>query len=106
MRLAAKELASVRTIGSWPTRSSKRIGRYFRASTRYGEPGDAGASATGKSESLNCGLSQRERVDGGAASLDGPPALARTASARLLAGASGRVDKDPPWLVRGASFRT
>ena len=34
MRLRAKALRKVRTIGSWPIRSSKLDGRYFRASTR------------------------------------------------------------------------
>src|ERR1700723_3125324 len=76
MRLAAKELASVRTIGSWPTRSSKRSGRYFLASTLYGEAvGAALNSLTRKSKSLNEALSRRKKIDGGASqpSLDRPP---------------------------------
>src|ERR1700722_14649374 len=67
MRLAAEELARVRAIGSRPARSSNRIGRYFRASTRYGKAGVVAAtSVTGKSESLNDALSWQEKVDGGA----------------------------------------
>ena len=35
MRLVANAFDSVRTIGSWPIRSSKFDGRYLRARTRY-----------------------------------------------------------------------
>ena len=35
IRSAAKALVNVRTIASWPIKSSKRCGRYLRAKTKY-----------------------------------------------------------------------
>src|SRR5919107_5863702 len=43
MRFVSKAFESVRTITSWPIRSSKVRGRYFRASTRYAGAATAGA---------------------------------------------------------------
>src|SRR3982074_3643029 len=37
IRPVSNALDSVRTIASWPMRSSKDAGRYLRANTRYGE---------------------------------------------------------------------
>src|SRR6185312_9644267 len=42
-RPVAKALRRMRTIASWPIRSSKRAGRYLRASTRRGVAEQAGA---------------------------------------------------------------
>ena len=65
MRLTAKELAIVRTIASWPIRSSKRCGRYLRARTRYGEPADADVAA-GNSLVNSVSLIGRQREIGDA----------------------------------------
>src|SRR5262249_12675805 len=44
MRPASNAFESVRTIASWPIRSSKVAGRYLRARTRYPAPCGAGAA--------------------------------------------------------------
>src|SRR6266571_834005 len=46
-RPVSNAFETVRTIASWPIRSSKVHGRYLRASTRYA-PGDAAGAGLGR----------------------------------------------------------
>jgi hypothetical protein len=59
MRFVSKALERVRTITSWPMRSSNVRGRYLRASTRYagaGAAGGAGGTKPGKAGSSDGGV--------------------------------------------------
>src|SRR5215204_636787 len=57
MRFVSKAFERVRTITSWPMRSSKVRGRYFRARTRYaGAAGAAGGAKPGKAGSSDGGV--------------------------------------------------
>src|SRR3954449_6436828 len=99
MRPVSKAFDSVRTMASWPIRSSKVRGRYLRARTRYGDalsgagagkkPGNAGSSSGGVPGvvwSIGC----KAKGDG-------------ARGCRECEG--GRLDEDPFGLVRAASFR-
>src|SRR3984957_4628305 len=117
MRLAEKELASVRTIGSWPTRSSNRNGAVFTRQHPIGGARRHGLSFGGRKERIAqqrplLAEKGRWRSISSFVSLDGPPLggegelRSRSPGRCRPKRVSGRLDKDPPWLVRAASFRT
>src|ERR687897_2440496 len=120
MRPLSNALETVRTIASWPIRSSKVAGRYLRASTRYGaaaagpvrgprsSPGKDVASfiarALGASASSSLpGLGSA--IQTGFGELRGRMAARPSRAWRIKM--EWEADERPePELVRAASFRT
>src|SRR5918996_2184486 len=97
IRLVSKAFERVRTITSWPIRSSKVRGRYFLASTRYGEAcgADGGGAKPGKAGSSDGGVPVvvssigMSEAGGGRGSRG---ARERGAQCGFRQGASGRLD--------------